>query len=142
MQPQLRLCEACSVGEGAACAGHAGLRKFQQPEQAPPGNHKSHVVYKGISEHHFTSTIFEHQTPKVYHMLLKISPEDQIYRKYIDVDILFHNETLMHKEVIPFFEKLLTKRQAVSLGKIFPKCYYANCGAGDTDIVVPENMAP
>ncbi|PNF34666.1 hypothetical protein B7P43_G05471 [Cryptotermes secundus] len=111
---------------------------------------KCHVVHKGGGGDHFTSTIFfinlelkfEHQTPKVYHMLLKISPEDPIYRKYIDADILFHNETLMYNEVIPSFKELLKKRQAVSLGQIFPKCYYAKCGAGDTDIVVLENMAP
>jgi hypothetical protein len=75
-------------------------------------------------------------------MLLKISPEDPIYRNYVDADALFHNETVMYKEVIPLFEEFLKKGRAVSLGQIFPKCYYAKCGAGDTDIVVLENMAP
>jgi hypothetical protein len=111
---------------------------------------KCHVVRKGIGGDHFTSVIFfinlelkfERQPPKLHHMLLKVSPEDPILCKYIDTDVLFHNETLMYKEVIPLFEKFVKKRRAISLGQIFAKCYYAKCGAGDDDILVLENMAP
>jgi hypothetical protein len=112
---------------------------------------KCHVVRKGMGGDHFTSVIFfinlelkfERQPPKVHMLLLKVSPEDQIHRKHIDTDVLFHNETLMYKEVIPFFEEFLKKRRAASLEQIFAKCYYAKCGAGDADdILVLENMAP
>jgi hypothetical protein len=85
---------------------------------------------KGVGGDHFTTPIFFinlelkfDQTPKVYRMILKISPEDPIFRKYIDADVLFHNENLMHKKVIPLFEEFLKKRQTVSLGQILPKCY-------------------
>jgi hypothetical protein len=110
------------------------------------GNRGKHslkiTVHKGIDVDHFTSTIFfinlelkfEHQTLKVYHMLLKISREDLIYRSmYMR---MFSSITRLSCTRKSF------KQQAISLGQILPKCNYAKCGAGDTNIDVLANMAP
>jgi len=110
-------------------------------------------VYKATGDDHYASTVlfinleltFEHQATQAYSLLVKVSPEDPIYRKYFDTDILFHNETHMYTEVIPFMEEFLRKRQADLVGEIFAKCYYAESGAacvGGRDIIVLENMVP
>jgi hypothetical protein len=59
---------------------------------------------------------FEQKPPEENHMLLKISPEDLIYRTYVDTDVLLHNEALMCAEVITFMKEFLRKRRTVSVG--------------------------
>jgi len=114
---------------------------------------KCKVVYKATGDDHLTSTIllinlelkFEHQAPQEYSLLVKLTPEDPIYREFFDTDVLFHNEFHMYAEVIPSVEEFLRKRQTDLLGEIFPKCYYAESGAacvGGKDIIVLEDMVP
>jgi hypothetical protein len=111
---------------------------------------KCHLVSKGRGGDHFTSTIFfmqlklkfEQKQAEEHHMLLKVSPEDPVYRRFLDTDVLFHNEALMYTEVIPFMKQFLRERRAVSVSELFAKCYYAKCGAGGDDIVVLEDMRP
>jgi hypothetical protein len=111
------------------------------------------VVHKAAGDDHFTSTVsfinleleFEHQAPQAYSLLVKVSPEDPIYRNYYSTDVLFHNEIHIYTEVIPFVEEFLRKRQTDLLGEIFPKYYYGDSGAacvGGKDIIVLENMVP
>ena len=125
------------------------------------GNKSSHRVettkckgvYKATGDYHYTSTVlfidlelkFEHQTTEAYSLLVKVTPENPIYRKYFDTDILFHNEIHMYTEVIPFMEEFLRKSQADLVREIFAKCYYAESGAacvGGRDIIVLEDMVP
>jgi hypothetical protein len=111
------------------------------------------VVYKATGDDHYTSNIlfinlelkFERQAPQAYSLLVKVTSEDPIYRRYVDSDVLFHNEILMYTEVIPFVEELLRKRQVDLLGEIFAKYYYAEIGAAcvaGRDIIVLEDMVP
>ena len=114
---------------------------------------KCKVTRTGTGDDHFTSNIifinlelkFELQAPQAYSILVKITPEEPIYGKYFDTDVLFHNEIHMYTVVIPFVEEFLRKRQANLVGEIFAKRYYAECGAacvGGRDIIVPEDMVP
>jgi len=114
---------------------------------------KCEVVYKATGHDYYISTIlfinleikFEHQATQAYSLLMKVSPEDPILRKFYDTDVLFHNEIHMYKDVIPFVEEFLRQRQANLLGEIFAKCYYAESGAacvGGKDIIVLEDMVP
>jgi hypothetical protein len=114
---------------------------------------KCKVKHTDTGDDHFTSVIlfitleikFEHQAQQAYSLVVKVTPEDPIYRKYFDTDVLFHNEIHMYTDVIPFMEEFLRKRQADVLGEIFPKCYYAESGAacvGGRDIIVLEDMVP
>jgi len=114
---------------------------------------KCKVTRTGTGDDHFTSDIifinlelkFELQTPQAYSLLVKVTSEDPIFRKYFDTDVLFHNEIHMYTEVIPFMEEFLRKRKTDLLGEIFAKCYYAECGAacvGGRDIIVLEDMVP
>ena len=131
-----------------AANGNFGDRSKQSLEIT-----KCKVVYKETGDDHFTCTVlfislevkFEHQAPQAYSLLVKVSPEDPIYREYFDTDVLFHNEIHMYTEVIPFVEEFLRKRQTDLLGEIFAKCYYAESGAacvGGRDIIVLEDMVP
>jgi hypothetical protein len=128
--------------------GSFGERSKQRVETT-----KCKVTHKDTGDDHLTSTIlfidlelmFEHQAPQAYSLLVKVSPEDPIYRRFFDTDILFHNESHMYTEVIPFVEEFLRKRQTDLRGEIFAKCYYAESGAacvGGRDIVVLEDMVP
>ena len=114
---------------------------------------KFKVTQKYKGDDHFISTIkymnleikFEHQAPQSYSLLLKLWPEDPIFRKFFDTDVLFQNEIHMYTEVIPYLEKFLGKRKTDLLGDIFPKCYYAEYDAacvGGKDIIVLEDMVP
>jgi len=114
---------------------------------------KCKVVYKETGDDHYASTVlfvnleikFEHQAAQAYSLLVKVSPEDPVYRKYLDTDVLFHNEIHMYTEFFPFVEEFLRKRQTDLLGEIFAKCYYAESGAacvGGRDIIVLEDMVP
>ena len=114
---------------------------------------KCKVVYKATGDDHYTSNIiiinlelkFEHQTTQAYRLLVKVTSEDPIYRKYFDTDVLFHNEIQMYTEVIPFVEEFLWKSQADLVGEIFAKCYYPESGAacvGGRNIIVLEDMVP
>ncbi|GFG31622.1 hypothetical protein Cfor_03200 [Coptotermes formosanus] len=114
---------------------------------------KCNVVYKAAGDDHFTSTIlfinleltFENQEPEVHSLLVKVSPEHPIYRKYVDTDALFHNERLMYMEFIPLVEEFLRNRQVDLLRELFAKCYYAeSCAAyvDRSDIIVLEDMVP
>jgi hypothetical protein len=111
------------------------------------------VVDTATGDYHSISTIlfinlelkFEHQAPQAYCLLVKLTPEDPVYRNFCDTDVLFHNEIHMYTEVIPFVEEFLRKRQTDLLGGIFAKCYYAESGAacvGGRDIIVLEDMVP
>ena len=128
--------------------GSFGNRSKQSVETT-----KCKVTHKATGDDHFTSNIlfinlelkFEHQAPQAYSLFVKVPPEDPQYRKYVDTDVLFHNETVMYTEVIPFVEEFLRKRQVVLLGEVLAKCYYAESGAacaGRSDIVVLEDMRP
>jgi len=112
---------------------------------------KCKVVNKATDDDHYMSNVlfinleltFEQQATHAYSFLVKLSPEDPIYRKYFDTDALFHNEIHMYAEVIPFMEEFLRKRKTDLLGEIFAKCYYAESGAacvGGRDIIVLEDM--
>ena len=98
---------------------------------------KCKVTHTDTGDDHFTCTVlfinvevkFELQAPQAYSLLVKLSQEDPIFRKYFDTDVLFHNEIHMYMDVIPFVEEFLRKRKTDLLGEIFPKCYYAECGA-------------
>jgi hypothetical protein len=114
---------------------------------------KCEEVYKATVERHYTSILifikleikFEHQATQAYRLFVKVTPEDPIYRKYLYIDALFHNEIHMYREVIPFVEEFLRKRQVDVLGEIFPKCYYAESGAacvGGKDVIFLEDMVP
>ena len=128
--------------------GSFGDRSKQRLETA-----KCKVKHTDTGDDHFTCTIqsinlelkFEHQAPQAYNLLVKISPEDPVYRKYVDTDALFHTEIHMYKEIIPFVEEFLGKRKTDLLGEMFPKCYYAESGAacvGGRDIIVLEDVVP
>ena len=128
--------------------GSFGDRSEQRVETT-----KCKVVYKATGDDHLTSTIlvinlelnFEHQALQAYNLLVKLTPEDTIYREFFDTGVLFHNEIHMYTEVIPFVEEFLRKRQVHLLGEIFVKCYYAESGAacvGGKDIIVLEDMVP
>jgi hypothetical protein len=110
---------------------------------------KCKVTHIDTGDDHFKCTMLfinleikvEHQAPQAYSLLVKLSPEDPIYRKYFDTDVLFHNEVHMYTEFIPFLEEFLGKRKKDLLGEIFPKCYYTESGAacvGGRDIIVLE----
>ena len=114
---------------------------------------KCKVTHTDTGDDHLTCPIlfinveikFELQAPQAYSLLVKLSPEDPIYRKYMDTDVLFHNEIRMYTEVIPFVEEFLRNRMTDLLGEIFAKCYYAESGAafvGGRDIIVLEDMVP
>ena len=128
--------------------GSFGDRSEQRVETT-----KCKVVNKIAGDDHFTTTVlfinmeikFEHQATQTYNLLMKLTPEDPIYWKYFDTGSVFHNEIHMYTEVIPFMEEFLRKRRVDLLGEIFPKCYYAECGAtfvGGRDIIVLEDMVP
>jgi hypothetical protein len=128
--------------------GSFGERSKQRVETI-----KCKVTHTDTGGDHFTSVIlfinlelkFEHQASETYRVFVKTSPEDPIYRNFLNTDILFHNEIHMYTEVIPFVEEFLRKRQTDLLGEIFPKCYYGESGAacvGGKDIVVLEDMVP
>ena len=128
--------------------GCFGDRSKQQLETT-----KCKVKLTETGDDHFTSTIifinvelkFEHQATQAYSLLVKITPEDSIYREYFDTDVLFHNEIHMYTEVIPFVGEFLRKRQVDLLGEIFAKCYYAESGAacvGGRDVIVLEDVVP
>jgi hypothetical protein len=76
------------------------------------------VKHTDTGDDHFKSTIlfiileitFEYQAPQTYNLLVRVSPEDPIYRKFFDTNVLFHNEIHMYTEVIPFVEDFLKKR--------------------------------
>jgi len=87
----------------------------------------------------------EHHATQAYSLLVKLTPEDPIKRELFDTDVLFHNETHIYTEVIPFVEELLRKRKTNLLGEIFPKCYYvenSSACVGGRDIIVLEDMVP
>jgi thiamine kinase-like enzyme len=114
---------------------------------------KCKVTHTDTGDDHYTSTVllinlqikFEHQATKAYSLFVKVTPEDPIYRKYFDSDVLFHNEIHMYREVIPFVEEFLKNSQVDVFWEIFPKCYYAESGTacvGGKDIIVLEDMVP
>ena len=88
------------------------------------------VVFKETGDDYCTSTVqfinmelnFEHQAPQAYSLLVKVTPEDPIYRTFFDTDVLFQNEIHMYTEVIPYLETCLGNRKTDLLGEIFPKC--------------------
>jgi len=114
---------------------------------------KCKVKHTDTGDDHFTSTIlfinlelkFEHQATQAYSLLVKLPPEDPIYRKYMDTDVLFHNEIHMYTDIIPFVGEFLRKRMTDLLGEIFAICYYAESGAafvGGRDVIVLEDVVP
>ncbi|KAJ4448875.1 hypothetical protein ANN_00266 [Periplaneta americana] len=86
---------------------------------------------------------FEADSPERYYMLIKLPEEDPYIRKYLNTEVLFHNETLIYTQMIPLMEEFLKKRVSFSIQSLFPTCYYARSdSAPDEDVVVLGDMKP
>ncbi|KAJ9590464.1 hypothetical protein L9F63_016495 [Diploptera punctata] len=95
---------------------------------------KCEATSQDKGDDHFTSLTsfvnlvikFDDKTPETHPMVLKLPPENPVFRKYMRTEPQFYNEVVMYTEAIPAMLEFIRSKCKLSTSEyeVFPKCYF------------------